>query len=307
MLQSKGGTEIFRGLDTGYNEVCRFRDANHVNHMILITDGRTYGDEAECLRIAQQAALQGVGISSLGIGEQWNDQFLDKIASLTGGSTQYVSNARNIREYLKQKFVNFSTRYADHVTYTFELGSKTHIRYAFRLQPDLSLLDTSSPLALGSIPRDGTLSVLMELLIDAIPSGTDRVALADGRLVMDVPFRSSSQFAMHLALDRPASVDGDLEAPPQAIVQAMSKLTLYRMQERARQEVAEGRIAEASRHLQNIATHLIAQGKSELARTIMTEIGFIEQNQTYSESGGKRIKYGTRGLMLPPGILEGKL
>jgi Ca-activated chloride channel family protein len=104
MLQTSGGTEIFRGLEAGYNEVRRNLDKAHVNHIILLTDGRTYGDEAKCLELAEKAAGQGIGISGLGIGHEWNDVFLDELAARTGGSSMYVSRPQDIQRLLLEKF-----------------------------------------------------------------------------------------------------------------------------------------------------------------------------------------------------------
>jgi Ca-activated chloride channel family protein len=99
----------------------------------------------------------------------------------------------------------------------------------------------------------------------------------------------------------------DNEAPPPTIVQAMSRLTLYRMQERARKDVGDGRIPEATRRLQNIATHLLAQGNRELARTVLAEANYLQQHQTFSEDGEKNLKYGTRNLLLPGNVEEKNL
>jgi Ca-activated chloride channel family protein len=87
-------------------------------------------------------------------------------------------------------------------------------------------------------------------------------------------------------------------------MQAMSRLTLYRMQERARDDIGNGNLRDATRRLQNLATHLLAQGQRDLARSVLGEVAYIQQNQTFSEEGDKRIKYGTRSLLLPPGTKE---
>ena len=89
------------------------------------------------------------------------------------------------------------------------------------------------------------------------------------------------------------------EPPPISIIQAISKLTLYRIQEKARAEVAAGQFDKASSHLQNLATHLLAQGERNLAHTIMLEVEHVEQKKSFSENGEKQIKYGTRALSLP--------
>jgi len=86
----------------------------------------------------------------------------------------------------------------------------------------------------------------------------------------------------------------------------MSRLTLYRLQERARQEVEAGSVQKATKHLQYLATHLLAQGDRELAHTVLVEAEHIQQSRRFSKDGDKRIKYGTRGLLLPSGLEGGK-
>src|SRR6266542_5847444 len=44
MIQPSGATEIYKGLEAGVREVMRSVDSSRVNHVILLTDGHTYGD-----------------------------------------------------------------------------------------------------------------------------------------------------------------------------------------------------------------------------------------------------------------------
>ncbi|MFZ6030900.1 MAG: VWA domain-containing protein [Chloroflexota bacterium] len=301
MLHARGGTELYRGLDAAFTEILRQRDANRVNHIVLLTDGRTYGDEEDCLRLAKQAASQHVGISCLGLGNDWNDELLDQLAKITGGSTTFVNTPREIRSYLKEQFNNLSKRYAENATYSFEIPSNVHLRYAFRLQPVASPLDTQPPVVLGSVPRGESLQVLVELLVESVSSEQSVVDLLSGRITLQMPFQRESQVTLRAHVSRPASAQPDAAPPPAAIVQAMSRLTLYRMQERAKEHLASGNIEEATHQLQNIATRLLADGETELARTVMEEIGYIQEKQSLSSSGSKRIKYGTRGLLLSAG------
>ena len=67
-----------------------------------------------------------------------------------------------------------------------------------------------------------------------------------------------------------------------------------------------GNIGGATRHLQYLATHLIQEGNHELAHCVLQESEQIQRNQAYSKDGDKRIKYGTRALLLPSGLEEQK-
>jgi Ca-activated chloride channel family protein len=272
--------------------------------MILITDGRTYGDEEKSLALAQRAAEMGITVSGLGIGSKWNDAFLDNLASATGGNSMYVAKPKDIRKFLKEKFSGLNQSYAENVVFHFTAGENARLRYAFRLQPETAPLDIGAPLHLGNLPRETTLSVLLEFEVASLAAIINQAVLMEGRISFDIPIKVAPITALRLKLSRSVNNDVDNEAPPPSIVQAMSRLTLYRMQERARKDVVDGRIREATRRLQNIATHLLAQGNRELARTVLAEANYLQQHQTFSEDGEKNLKYGTRSLLMPTGTEE---
>ena len=104
---------------------------------------------------------------------------------------------------------------------------------------------------------------------------------------------------------RPVSASFEAEPPPQTIVEAMSKLTLYRMQEKVREDIKFGEIRSATQSLQNIATHLLSQGETDLAKTTLLEVQNLKNKQKLSQVGEKQIKYGTRSLLLPDNPEEG--
>ena len=114
MLQPSGGTEVFAGLSLGYNEIVKNFSHFQVNHLIMLTDGRTYGDENKCLKLAEQANEQGIGISALGIGSEWNDNFLDQLASITGGGSMCIANP-HIEHALLDRFNQLGNEYVEEI------------------------------------------------------------------------------------------------------------------------------------------------------------------------------------------------
>ena len=56
MIKPSGATEIYQGLEAGVKEVMRSLDSRRVNHLVLLTDGHTYGDEQQCLALASKVA-----------------------------------------------------------------------------------------------------------------------------------------------------------------------------------------------------------------------------------------------------------
>ena len=70
------------------------------------------------------------------------------------------------------------------------------------------------------------------------------------------------------------------------------------MQERARVSAEAGEYSAASRHLQNLATHLLSKGEISLAKTALMEAENLERMHTWSDGGNKELKYSTRALLL---------
>ncbi len=297
MLKPSGGTEMYQGLKTGFGEMQRIKRPDSINHLILVTDGHTYGDEESCMDIARQAQIEKIGISALGIGNKWNDEFLDSLTSQTGGTSFYVKRPADIRQFLKDKIIGLGRSFADQVIFKYKNTPNVEIRYAFRLQPEAAPVEIGTQLLLGSIPIDEKLLVLFEFYIHDVPPGHADLTLTEGQINFTTPGRSGAPFGLKIRLERPTSLEPDNDPPPNTIMQALSKLTLYRMQEKARHEVEAGNIEAATNRLQFLATNLLAKGEKELARAAMREAANIQAMRGLSEEGKKQMKYGTRNLM----------
>jgi len=128
--------------------------------------------------------------------------------------------------------------------------------------------------------------------------------MATGKLSLVLPSDPNKPFSMPVSLNRLTTKDLSTELPPREIFQALSQITLYRMQERARQEITEGKLQDASLRLQRLATQLLSLGEVDLAQTAIIEAERIQQTHMLSAEGEKQIKYGTRSFLLPAKVEE---
>ena len=298
MMQASGATEIYNGLQAGLKEIRRTLDPSRVNHIILLTDGQTYGDEQACLKLAEEAAAHNVGITGMGIGNDWNDIFLDALAGKTGGSSAYISKPKDIQRLLVDKFNALISTYADDVLLEFKIPEHVKLNYVFRLQPEGGSVELESPMHLGPILRDTPLHVLFEFLVSPPALADDTVELLNGALKASITVRPTPVPPIRLNLKREVHNNPSMDPPPSRILSALSQLTLYRMQERARAAADQGQYDAASRHLQNLATHLLSQGENSLAKTALFEADNLERMHAWSAGGTKNIKYNTRALLL---------
>jgi Ca-activated chloride channel family protein len=280
-------------------EVKRYKNPQYVNHVILLTDGRTYGDEQECYDLAKTAASQGIGISGMGLGSEWNDIFLDQLANITGASTVFVQQPQDIERFLKEKLTNLSRAFAQNVDFSCQLSPGVTIEYAFRIQPEAGALPYQEPIHFGQVFFDEPLKVLLEIGIQSDFKKRSSLDLLTGQLGATILSAHVPAPEIPIQITVQVRDDEPTSTPPASILQALSRVTLYRMQDKARSALSNGDYEKATRHLQHLATHLLAQGENELAKTILLEAEHIERQKAFTESGEKQIKYGTRSLLMP--------
>ncbi len=298
LLQAGGGTEIAQGIEAGLGELKRNFSRDGVNQMILLTDGRTYGDEETCRSLANHAASMGIAINSVGIGSDWSDSLMDEISSKTGGNVVFLDSPHAMAELLQGIFESLTRVVASRVRIEGAVSVAVDIRSVFRLEPEPMPLGETLPFFLGYMPRDGAIRVLVEAVIQPIGEA-DELVFGQFTINGDILGQSSEAIGLPLQVTIPVSRNPDGAPPPESIVSALSFISLYRMQEKARLEAELGEALQAARRLENLATQLLATGERDLARAALNEADRLNHTRKFSTEGEKLLKYGTRALLLP--------
>jgi Ca-activated chloride channel homolog len=300
MMIASGGTEIYKGLSEGVDQNRRYRGPKLVNHVILLTDGNTFGDQEQCFELAKAASKEGIGISAMGLGQEWNDEFLDKLASTTGGSSAYIKSASAVVRFLNDHVRNLSDAFAERVQISVAPDPDIQFESAFKLSPHPQPLPINEGyIQLGSLQANRLISVLFQFQMPpsmkiGFRSLARLVAVGDILENQSQKYQTLSDVSMEVTDNPPA------EDPPIAILDALGKLTLYRMQERAQEALENGDIKEATRRLENLATRLLAMGEQELANEALSEARRVAHTSNLSDKGRKTLKYQTRHLLLGP-------
>ena len=299
-LFASGGTEILQGLVSGIAEIQRYLNPLSANHLILLTDGRTYGDEDDCLSLANLAARDGINIHGLGMGAEWNDEFLDDLAGLTGGSTTFGNSPKAVGQFFGDIMRGVSSTFAERLSLTVTPDVGITLQSAFRSAPHPAPINVAHPpLRLGNLRRTGQVEVLLQFAVP--PANAGRRWIARVCVQGDViALERMNQRVIH-DVSVMARADALEEAPPVAIVNALSKLAIHRLQEKAAAEAAAGQIALATQRLERLASRLLASGEKDLAKTALVEARRLERTKKISSEGQKTLKFGTRALISPDG------
>lgn len=300
MINASGGTEIYQGLSAGFTESKKFLGPRMVNHIILLTDGHTFGDQQQCLELAEEAAREGVSISAMGLGHDWNDKFLDDIASKTGGNSSYVSSAGAVVKFLNEHVRNLSNAFAERVRISIAPDPDIQLELAFKLAPHPQPLNINDGIIpLGSLQVSRPISLLLQFQIpDKLSEGFRYIA----RMVVSGDIMANQEQSFQAISDLALEIKQETseEDPPPAILEALSKLTLYRLQERAQEALENGDITDATRRLENLATRLLAMGEEDLANQALSEARRVAHTSDLSDKGRKALKYQTRFLLASP-------
>ncbi|MBL8058451.1 MAG: VWA domain-containing protein, partial [Anaerolineales bacterium] len=299
-ISAGGGTEILHGLLRGMLELHQNLSPAVVNHLMLLTDGQTYGDEGDCLLLGVLAAVDGVSISGLGIGEEWNDKFLDELTSCTGSTAMFISSPEQVQKHMQEKVRGLGAAFGERLELRVLPDQGVKLLAAFRVNPEPNPLAVDDAvLRLGGLPKDQSMTVVLKLLLPPISEGARpiaRLALYGDVLSLN---RRAERATLDLAVTAQPAAGLAPMTPPQPLVEALGKLTQYTLQERAWQKAAAGDIPSATRLLSTLGTRLLSSGQADLAKVAIAEAKRLERTQVMSEEAKKRIKYGTRALIVP--------
>ncbi|HEU5370149.1 MAG TPA: VWA domain-containing protein, partial [Ktedonobacterales bacterium] len=103
-MRAWGGTKMSEGLRGGLQELSKYMRPDVVSRMVVLTDGRTSGDEAECREVADQARAWGVGIYPMGLGANWDEMLLDDLGRRSGGMpAEFVQQPMDMLRIFQQQ------------------------------------------------------------------------------------------------------------------------------------------------------------------------------------------------------------
>jgi len=293
-IVASGGTEIFQGLSAGLEQVDALAGEGRISHLILLTDGHTYGDAADCLRLAERAAARGIGITAFGLGTDWNDSFLDALVAPSGGQSHFIETPAGVLSHLESRLQGLGAVHARNVSLRRTWPSQLTLRGGFKLAPfpqPLSL--EADPIPLGDLEGRGPLTVLLEFLVAPLPGA------ARFRLPLEVRYSAPGGAAETIARSAQlmALSGATGQAPPAALIEAARRLNLYRMQERAWEEAQSGKLDTAAARMRQLTARYLETGDLRLAKQAQLEAQRLGHLGTMSLEGHKVLKYGTRSLL----------
>lgn len=304
-IVAEGGTEIARGFGAGLDELRRLHrpDSHHMTHLMLLTDGQTYGDTQKCLRLAEQAHAEEIGVTLFGVGTDWNDTLLDEMAERAGGTVRFIGEPSEALEYFEEEILRLQRTVAQNAEISISPSSDSQLLAVYEITPGLRSIapeqQDENTFRLGNVPVTPSLQLLLEFSVT--PPAKRSVALAARVHVQAQPVGSDETVRLPRIVIMPVKeVESDELEYPAAVVHAARRATTLNIQREAWSAVDKGDVTKAVESLSFLATQFLELGRTDLAAATKREIKQLQRTGRLTPQGNKEIKYGTRRLSLPP-------
>jgi Ca-activated chloride channel family protein len=140
-LQPGSRTNLHGGLMLGYQEAMKNYSAEVNNRVILFTDGIANVGETDPATIARDSKaynLEGIYLSTIGLGLEMNDKLLSTLAEQGKGNYHFISGAEEMERVFKEELAGLMQTVATKVWMTMELGDLVQVNriygYEYKLE-----------------------------------------------------------------------------------------------------------------------------------------------------------------------------
>jgi hypothetical protein len=95
-LQASGGTDIYNGMVDGYEQVLKKFIPTGTNRVVLLTDGYGITPVDVILAKSKEYNKKGIELSTIGVGEGYNQSLLSLLATSGGGLISFIVDSKDI-------------------------------------------------------------------------------------------------------------------------------------------------------------------------------------------------------------------
>jgi uncharacterized protein YegL len=115
-LQASGGTDIYKGMVDGYEQVLKNFISTGTNRVILLTDGYGITPVDVMLAKSKEYNKKGIEMSTIGVGEGYNQSLLSLLATAGGGLISFIVDSKDISTAFEKELTSVLSPCAKDVT-----------------------------------------------------------------------------------------------------------------------------------------------------------------------------------------------
>ncbi|HEY9647625.1 MAG TPA: VWA domain-containing protein [Chroococcidiopsis sp.] len=302
-LKASGGTAIDEGMRLGIEEMAKGKQET-ISQAFLLTDGENeHGDNDRCLKLAELAAQYNMTLSTLGFGDHWNQDILEKIADGGGGSLSYIQQPDEAVSEFARLFSRAQSVRLTNAHLLIELMPQVRLaelKPIAQVVPETIELSVSQEgnrhvVRLGDLMIDTPRVVLTNLYAGQLAEG--KQAIAQLRVRYDNP--SLNQEGL---ISEPLTIEANVmnmfqpAANPQ-VQQHVLALAKYRQTQIAEIKLHQGDRAGAATMLQSAAKTALQMGDQSAATVLQDNATRLQSGQDLSEADRKKTRIVSKTIL----------
>jgi Ca-activated chloride channel family protein len=288
-------TYMARGMAMAHKQILEGTRRGMVDRMIVLTDGYTKEPEA-CRSLASQARQNGVVITTMGLGLDFNEELMIDLAEQSGGHAYFAEDPADIPAAFAEELAGAQSITWRELSLSLTMPTEITLRRVHRVSPTIAHIAANpDAIPLGDLEIHAPPAALLELVVPPRPAGTYRLAQvtlharpASGGARQHV---AQEDVVVHYS-ERPSEAK---QTDPE-LMAVIRKVSAFKLQSQAIEEAAQGNIAGATHRLRAGGERLIEMGEEDLGQTMLDEAEHMEERGEMSSEGTKRLRYGTRKL-----------
>lgn len=298
-IEELGGTAMSLGLEAGQAELRKHPGDDYISHMLLLTDGQTWGDEDTCRSIAESLGTEHVRLTALGLGDEWNEKLLDSLADLTSGTSDYIADPTRIDDFFLRTVKTAQGTAVRDTRILLRLVRDVAPRAVYRATPAISNLGyqpigkSEVSVKIGDLSYGSSSSIVLDVMIPSRAAGSFRIAQAELHFV-PVGSQEEEIIKQDIVLDFVRDAEQAVYNP--TVMNLVEKVTAFKLQTRALEEAEAGNVSGATQKLRAAATRLLDLGELDLAEKTQQQADQLEQGSSLSAATQKELRYATRRL-----------
>ncbi len=302
-LRASGGTAIDEGLKLGIEELGKGQK-DSISQAFLLTDGENeHGDNDRCLKLAKLATDYNLTLNSLGFGDDWNQDILEKIADAGGGTLAYIQRPEQAIEEFGKLFNRIQSVGLTNSYLRFSLMSRVRLaelKPIAQVAPDTIELPVQKEgdefmVRLGDLMKDVERVVLVNIYIGQLLEGKQTIAQLQIRY--DDPGQSKEYL-----LSEPILVEANVmqKYQPQINPEVQNHilaLAKYRQTQIAETKLQQGDRAGAATMLQTAAKTALQMGDTGAATVLQTSATRLQDGGELSEADRKKTRIVSKTIL----------
>ncbi len=302
-LEAKGGTSIDEGIKLGIKEMVA-AGTEAISQAFVLTDGENeHGDNTRCIKLAEFATESKITLNTLGFGEHWNQNILEKIADVGAGILAYIEKPEKALTEFGRIFSRIQSVGLSNAYLQIELSPKVRLaelKPIAQVAPETIELPVQTEgdkylVRLGDLMTDTARVILVNTYVGQLPVGQQ--SIANLRVVYDDPATGHNSIWSDPLLVE-ASVVNNWQAQPNANVQQDTlALAKYRQTQMAEQKLQQGDRSGAATMLQTAAKTALQMGDTGGATILQTSATQLQAGEELSESDKKKTRIVSKTIL----------